>query len=207
MIVDNQESSEPKFMSWKPKCWDKNLAHSQTGWHFWKWNNLIQKITDFGHFQLSKTTRWTTEQGPNERNKTVWSSEWHRAVLTFCLEVPINPFGRKINSTTTTTSVSMPVFAKKLICCNQNMCHFSKKKICLSIQRHGEKTKNGATSHVFVISDFEMNTAAALCCSSKRTVTHRTLSYMNFSTGLVHPPPWFVLFHCRNQLMFVTERC
>ena len=29
----------------------------------------------------------------------------------------------------------------------------------------------------------------ALCYSSKRTVTHRNLSYVNFSTSLVHPPP------------------
>jgi len=29
----------------------------------------------------------------------------------------------------------------------------------------------------------------ALRYSSKRTVTHRMLSYVNFSAGLVHPPP------------------
>jgi len=42
----------------------------------------------------------------------------------------------------------------------------------------------------------------ALCCSSKKTLTHRMLSCVNFSAGPVHHPPWFALFHCRNQLMF-----
>jgi len=44
----------------------------------------------------------------------------------------------------------------------------------------------------------------ALCYSSKRTVTHRILSCVNFSTSLVHPPPWFVLFHCGNHLMLAV---
>jgi len=50
----------------------------------------------------------------------------------------------------------------------------------------------------------------ALHCAGKMigcVLTWDTIFHMNFGTGLVHPPPWFVLFHCRNQLMFVTERC
>jgi len=45
----------------------------------------------------------------------------------------------------------------------------------------------------------------ALRYSSKRTLTHRLLSYVNFSAGLVHSPPWFALFHCGNHVICARE--